>query len=353
MVTTIDTKKILFTLIGTLLVIYSFSMLGCTERNVKNNRADTTFTTPKSEKIDTPSTSTLPPILLIGDSEISPDVLNADETVTLSIPIKNIGRGDARDLTIHLKSNFQGVLFPQITHVPFIPKKTGQRTVDIPVKGAADLSTGKAKIEIYIEEPHSKQRIPPEKPITVTVDTRKPRTPDLVLFDYAVVEKLSSSPNNRIDVNEEIALEFYVQNKGTGTAEEVEVRVENNQTGVKWLSEANETGHKITIATFPNIAPGKSQLISSTYFVNTEFTDEELIFKIIATEKHGKYGFSETKAVAINSGNTVWILLLIGVCCVSFIIWERLRKSKQTRRHIGKGPGGGGIDDIYEKKETG
>lgn len=335
-----------------------------TERKVRKNHLNTPITAANSENTDTFSTSALPPILSIENIKFSEKVLDADEIATLSIHIKNIGRGDARDLTIHLKSNFQGLLFPQITPVPSIPKKTGQQTVDIHVKGTADLSTGKAKIEIYLEEPHFEQRIPGKQ---LTFDTRKPRTPDLVLVDYAVLEKVSASPNNRIDVNEEIALKFYVQNKGIGTAEKVTVQVKNNQTGVTWLPEANETGHRTTTARFSQIDPGKHELIAYTYHVNSKFTDKELRFTISATEKHGKkYGFSETKEVAINkklkplgkitpisiddeaplhenprveelpplksSGNTPWILFVIVVCCglLFIIIWKRRRRGKQT-----------------------
>ena len=310
-----------------------------------------------------PPTPGLPPILSIENIKFSEKVLDADETATLSIRIKNVGRGDARDLTIHLKSDFQGLSFPPITPVPPIPKKTGEQTVDIHIKGKSNLSTGKAKIEIYLTDPHFGIRIRGKQ---LTFDTRKPRTPDLVLADYAIIEKLSATPNNRIDVNEEISLEFYVQNKGTGTAENVTVEVKNNQTGVTWLPEADETGSK-TATTFSKIDPGKYKLISHTYHVSSKFTDRKLHFKISATEQHSKYGFSETKEIAINkklkplgkitpisidpeaplhedpqveelpplksSGNTRWILLAIFVCCgfLFLIIWKRRSRGKQTK----------------------
>ena len=361
--TTVVTSCILIS-IGSVILLVN----GIPREKLEENYLNTPITAPKIESPDTASTSTLPPILSIEKIRFSQKVLDADETAMLSIHIKNVGRGDARDLTIHLKSNFQGLSFPQITPVPSIRKKTGQQTVDIHVKGTADLSNGKAKIEIYLEEPHFEQRIPGKQ---LTFDTRKPRTPDLVLADYAVVEKVSASPNNRIDVNEEIALKFYVQNKGTGTAEKVTVQVKNNQTGVTWLPEANETGYRTTTATFSQIAPGKHELISYIYHVNSKFTDKELRFTISATEKlKKKYGFSEIKKIAINkklkplgeitpisidpeaplhenprveelpplksSGNTLWIFLLSGIvliviCFVSFIIWKRRRKGKQTK----------------------
>ncbi len=51
---------------------------------------------------------------------------------------------------------------------------------------------------------------------------------------------------------------------------------------------------------FSRIEAGKYELVTYTYFVNSEFTASELRFKISTTERYGKYGFSDTKAVAIN-----------------------------------------------------
>ena len=207
------------------------------EMKVRKNQLNTPITAPKLEDTETSSTSALPPILSIEDVEFSENPLDANETAIISIHIKNIGRGDAKGLTVHLKSDFQGLSFPSITEVPTIPKKIDQQKVDIsvivdiPVKGTANLSTGKAKIEIYIDEPYFKQRILGKQ---LTFKTRKLPTPELVLARYAVVEKVSASPNSRIDLNEEIELQFYVQNRGTGIAEKVEIHVENNQTGVIW-----------------------------------------------------------------------------------------------------------------------
>ena len=131
---------------GSVIIIFNNDI----HREVGKNNLNTPIAAPKIESPDTSSPSGLPPILSIENIRFSQKVLDADETATLSIDIKNVGRGDARDLIIHLKSDFQGLSFPQITPVPPIPKKIGQQTIDIQVKGKTDLSTGKAKIEIYL-----------------------------------------------------------------------------------------------------------------------------------------------------------------------------------------------------------
>lgn len=134
----------------------------------------------KSENVDDSSTPTLPPIIKIEDIKFSEKVLDAGETATLSIRIKNVGSGDARDLTIELSSNMEELVFPQTTDVPTIPKKVGEQTVHIQIKGGTHLPTDKARIDIYLIEPHFVQRIPGK---LLTFETRKFPTPKLVITE--------------------------------------------------------------------------------------------------------------------------------------------------------------------------
>ena len=359
-------------LIGSMIFIYHYGIhhFGIPREKLEKNHLNTPITAPKLENTDTSPTSTLPPTLSIGRIEFSENPLKANETATLSIPIKNIGRGDAKDLTVHLKSDFQGLSFPPITKVPPIPKKTGQQIVDIHVKGTSDLPTGKTKIEIYIDEPHFKQRIPPFKPLALSFHTWELPTPKLVLVNPTVVEKESAHPNEKIDLNEVIELQFYVQNQGVGDAKEVKVQVDNRQVGVSRLRTDEITPTWLSPnAIFPEIKSGEDKVVKNiyTYLINSEFKDRKLLFEITVTEKHGDYGFLETEKFPINkklkplgkitpvsiddeapsyekpvieerpplksSGNILWIRLVIVVCCGSLfiIIWKRRRRGKQTK----------------------
>ena len=245
-----------------------------------------------------PARPTLPPILSFEDITLSKGVLDAEETATLAIRIKNVGREDARDLKLQLSGSLTGLTFPETVDVPTIPKDGGEKTVNINIRGGLNLPTATAAIDIHLNEPHFKQRIQGKR---LTFSTRAFRNPELTMADAAVSENLSAAPNNRIDLNEMIDLKFYVQNRGVGTAEQIKIQVLNNQKGVMWLGVANTTGLKKAPPTFTKIDAGKFELVTYTYFVNSEFTDAELRFEIQATEEHGEYGFSETKTVAINT----------------------------------------------------
>ena len=170
--------------------------------------------------------------------------------------------------------------------------------MNVRIRGGLNLPTGTAAIDIHLSEPHFKQRIQGKR---LTFSTRAFRNPELTMADAAVLENRSATPNNRIDLNEMIDLKFYVQNRGVGTAEQIKIQVLNNQKGVMWLGVADPTGLKKTPPTFTKIDAGKFELVTYTYFVNSEFTDDALRFEIQATERHDKYGFAETKTVAINT----------------------------------------------------
>ena len=244
---------------------------------------------------------TQPPILSIEEITFSEGVLDADETATLSIRIKNVGPGDARNLNVKLSSTSQGLTFPVSTRVPTIPKQGGEKTVNIQVTGTLDLPTATATLDIRLSESQFKLEIPGKG---LRFETRQFQNPELVLADAAVLEGAAAVSNNRIDLNEMIDLKFYVQNRGTGAAENVKVTVENNQRGVLWVGVASEKGVQREHPTFRTIDAGKYQLVTYSYLVNSEFTDTELRFDIRATERHGRWGFTGTQTAAINTALT-------------------------------------------------
>ena len=82
-------------------------------------------------------------------------VLNAEETVELTIRIKNDGTADANNLEVKLSSNLQGLSFPESTSVvPPISKGGGEGTVPITIHGKPDLRTvQQAPVNISVIDP--------------------------------------------------------------------------------------------------------------------------------------------------------------------------------------------------------
>ena len=246
------------------------------------------------------ASAALPPILSIADISFSEAVLDAEERAALNIHIKNVGPGDARNVSVELLGVevSQGLSFPASTKVPTIAKAGGEQVVEIPIIGEHALPAGMASLDIHVIEPQFKQKIRGKR---LRFQTRAFRAPQLVMTEVAVVEKQAATPNNRIDLNEMIDLKFYVQNRGVGAAEDVSVKVDIDQKGVVWLGVTNAEGTQRNPPKFSAIDAGEYELVTYSYLVNSEFTASELRFTIRTTERHGQYGFVETKTAAINT----------------------------------------------------
>ncbi len=240
----------------------------------------------------------LPPILTISDITFSENVLDAEETAQLSITLKNVGPGDARNVTANLTGFLKGLSFPNKTSFPTIPANGGEKTITIGIKGGLDLPTAEALLKIEVEEPNFKVKIQGKQ---LRIPTREFRSPELILAQYAVIENQSASPNRQIDINEMIDLKFAVQNVGQGNAENVEVVVENNQKGVMLLGVPQGNQLKREDPRFDQIESGKFKTLVYRYFVNSEFSDQELKFIIRSKERVGRFGFNETKTFPINT----------------------------------------------------
>ena len=239
----------------------------------------------------------LPPILVISDISFSKNLLEAEETAQLNLTLKNTGPGDAQDVSVYLSGFLNGLHFPEKTDLPVIPANGGTQTISIDVKGDMNLPTSEAIIKIEIIEPNFKVRIQGKQ---LKFPTREYHCPDLILAKYAIVENTSGDPNNKIDINEMIDVKFAVQNVGYGDAKKVKVNILNNQKGVMLLGVEKDDQLLRQEPEFESIESGKYETITYTYFVNSEFTDEDLIFTINTDEKNGKFGFSESKSFSIN-----------------------------------------------------
>jgi hypothetical protein len=240
----------------------------------------------------------LPPILSIQDISFSKNQLNANETAQLSVTLKNIGSGDAKGVNVNLSSDLVGLQYPIRTSAPVIVKNGGTQTITIDVKGGLDLPTAEAILKIEVVEPNFKVKIQGKQ---VKFQTKEFLKPELLLAKFAVIENLSANPNSQIDINEQVDVKFAIQNIGQGNAENVNISLLNNQTGVMLLGVVDHEGNLARKnPSFSSITSGKYETITYRYFVNSEFTGNQLTFTIASTEKQGKYGFTESKSVEIN-----------------------------------------------------
>ncbi|PCH69169.1 MAG: hypothetical protein COC06_08150 [Bacteroidales bacterium] len=240
----------------------------------------------------------LPPILVISDISFSKSILGAEEMAQLKLTIKNVGPGVAQNVSVNLSGYLSGLSFPAKTVLPSIAANGGLESISIDIRGGINLPTSEAVLKIEVVESNFKVRIQGKQ---LKFPTKEFRKPELILAKYAVIENQSASPNNQIDINEMVDLKFAIQNVGQGNAENVKVKIENNQKGVMFLGLGNE--NKLIGQAHPGfteIQSGKFKTVIYRYFINSEFTDDQLEFSISTNERVGKYGFHENKTFPVN-----------------------------------------------------
>lgn len=241
----------------------------------------------------------MPPMLSIEEISFSKPYLEGGEAGELHVAIKNTGSGVARDVFLVIESNTPALEFETRQELPKIPAEDGQVTAAIPVKATKSVQAGKAAVDIQVVEPRFKVKIQGKR---VMIPTRPFRNPELEIVKFAALESQSAQQNNQIDINEVIDVRFAVQNIGQGPAKDINVSVENNQSGVMFLGRGEGSRlKKEQSVQISELAPGKFEILNYRYFVNSDFTAKELAFEVQADESHQAYGFNETKTVAINT----------------------------------------------------
>lgn len=240
----------------------------------------------------------LPPLLSIQEISFSKNILKSNDTAKLSITLKNLGMGDASGVYINLSSNLKELIFSSRINVPVISRNGGIQTINIEIKSGEDLPTTEAILKIEVIETNFRVKIQGKQ---IKFPTKEFLKPELILAKFAVVENLSSNPNNQIDINEQIDVKLAIQNIGLGNSENINVKLTNNQNGVMLLGFVDNLGNLVRKnPTFKTISSGKFETITYRYFVNSEFNNNQLLFNITIDEKQGKYGFSTSKSVEIN-----------------------------------------------------
>ncbi|MDW7694593.1 caspase family protein [Flammeovirgaceae bacterium SG7u.111] len=241
--------------------------------------------------------SGLPPVLSIEEISFSESVLDAEESAELKVTVKNSGPGEAQNVRLLLRGSLGEVLIPKETTFPSIAAKGGLETLTVRISGSANLPTSSAFIDIAVEQADFGIRLQGRR---LTFNTRHSPKPRLTLAKFAVLEHVSASPNNQVDLNEMIDVKFVVQNVGEGTARDVELNLTNNQKGVLYLGVEEQGQLTRQNPRISEIPSGKYVTVVYRYFVNSEFAGTDLLFDLNGKERLGSFGFNERKSVAIN-----------------------------------------------------
>ncbi len=238
-----------------------------------------------------------PPIINIDDISFSKNVLCAGESNQLMITLSNSGMGDAKNVYVRLTSQNRGIDHPQISHFPEIVADGGIRSVAINVDGNQYLEDGVATLSIEVVEPKSRSQLPIRELRFETVAIPKPI---LVIADYKVREISSGQSNNKIDKNEMMDLSFTIKNIGKAKAEQLTIDVNCDQQGIMFLGQVKAKTKNGPFEGIKTILPGDQRTLTYRYFVNGDFQDHKLNFKVKASDLFNGFDFSAKLIIPID-----------------------------------------------------
>jgi len=200
--------------------------------------------------------------------------IDADEQLSIEFTVINTGNSDAKDLKVQIKdvANIRGIIFSQPT--PLGELKPGQeKKVTIPIKSTTTVINGKALFNITILEGKGFDSSPAE----LAIVTKQLETPQLIVQDF----RFYNSGNEKFAKGSKVKLKVIIQNKGLGTAKNVNVRF-NLPENAFIVSEPDYY--------IPEMASNSAQTVEIELMTNKRYDKQELNLDVIVSENYGKYG---------------------------------------------------------------
>jgi len=230
-----------------------------------------------------PSVSS-PAILTVNELQFKDannnDLLEANETASLSFKLKNIGKGTAYAIVIDIKENrsVNGLEFVKEFQIKSL-RYNDDEIITIPITATNNLSSGKASFTIEISEGNGFDA----NPIDVSFDTQEFQAPNIEVVDYQF-----SSEEGIIRSMLEVNLQFVVQNTGKGVAEDISLimKIPND------VFAADEVDYKV-----PVLKPGEKRILNFSFFTNKRFRSDVLEVIADISEKYNKYSNDLTMSV--------------------------------------------------------
>jgi len=220
----------------------------------------------------------LPPDLKIVESSIKfkdtdgNNVINANEAASISLLVKNEGRGGAYGCRAIIKAEgtTEGLRYGSQDLKP-IPTGESQAIV-FPIQATDRTATGSAQFTILIDEPNGFGT----DPVQLTVKTHKFDSPMVEIVSYKIV----GDGDTQLRKKKVFKLQVLVQNTDQGDAKNVNVSLEmpNNMFNLN----ANQT------VQIPLLKPNCTEMIEYELQTNSNIPDD-INLKFTITESYGKY----------------------------------------------------------------
>ncbi len=214
--------------------------------------------------------------------------LDAYETGKIQFILYNQGRGVAQNihLTLSPLTSAEGIEYTSAQTIELINPKN-RREVSFTLTGKARVATLPRRFRVQITEEFGFDA----DPFTISFDTKAYDPPNLHIEQIAINDKTEEGSdaygngNSIIEPNESIVVTAFVQNFGTGKAEDVKAKVilESTDPNIS----CPDAGKIFPLSDIP---PGDYKPVSFYFFTSRRYSAEHIPLKVQLTEARGDFG---------------------------------------------------------------
>jgi len=214
--------------------------------------------------------------------------LDGYESGELQFVIHNRGRGVAQNLQITISplSSDKGLTYRKSKT---IERLEGKSTVPVSFPIAADgkVESLSRKFRIQVTEEFGFD----PNPVIVSFATKAFEPPDLQIKQIAINDRTEEGSdaygngNSIIEPNESIVVTCFVQNFGTGKAEDVKATI-RLETSDRYIS-CPDAGKTFTLG---DVAPGDYKPVNFYFYATSRYSAEHIPLKVQLTEARGDFG---------------------------------------------------------------
>lgn len=151
------------------------------------------------------------------------NILDAEETGTLTITVKNDGKGDAFDVVVNIQADksIHGLSYEQTIALGTIPAGKSM-TGSASLRASVDLPTERVSFTVRVTEANGFDADP--KRLTFGLKAFEP--PQLIVADMGIEDQ---NRNSKVEPLENVEVTVRVQNAGHGDARGVSVEIQNEE----------------------------------------------------------------------------------------------------------------------------
>lgn len=238
---------------------------------------------------------TAPPLLTTRDFVFSEpsgnNILDMGEKGTITFVIDNKGKGDAYDIEAEVVCKEKYLTFKTVDVGDIRVDENKQ--VIIEVIAGKKVNTAEVACTVKINEKNGFNAAD----VNFTFNTLGFQPPQLELVNTGITDdgtgESQGNGNIQIEHSEVIQVSTYVQNKGTGTAENVKAELKITDSNIFLLSDRNQF-------MLGEIPPGDYKAVTFTFTVNKKFSGKKLPISLKLSESTGDYGKTVDLALEMN-----------------------------------------------------